>query len=785
MIIFEMAKTPSFLMKKSLLIILLSAICNFGTFHRAFAQVYCTPSYSIDCSSGDYIENFSTTLGTTNITNLFSGCNGNPNNYIDYSATQFVTSSPGNTFNFTIQSGPSWSQGHRIWIDYNDNGSFMDPGEDVWNSGFASTIAFTGSITIPLTASGILTMRVRCAYAGVPTDPCGLETFGEVEDYGLVLCSIPPSPTVVSPVQACINTTTTLSATAASGTLNWYDQPTGGLVIGTGNTFTTPVLTTVGTDTFWVAATNGGCFSPLIPIIINVSGAAVVALGNDTSICGTSFILDAGNVGATYLWSTGASTQQLNVTNTGVYSVTIVTPLGCIGGDAISVTINPIPVCSLGPDTTTCTNSIVLDAGAGFSSYSWTTGDVTQTSTINSTGPVAVVVTDANGCVGSDTAMVTLSPMPIVNLGPDISQCGGTATLDASNPGSLYFWSNSTSAQTTTVSATGTYSVLVVTPAGCSASDIINVTISNQPIVNLGPDTSICGTSITLNAGNPGCTYLWSTFATSQTINVAAGTFFVRVTNPSGCFSVDTIVVSTSSTPSVSAGANVTICIGQSTTLTATGALSYVWSTGATSTSITVSPTVNTTYYVTGLDMNGCSASDVVSVTVLPAANALFTSVVVGATGVFTNLSTNAVSYSWNFGDGSPANNSANPSHVYSTNGTYTVTLTVSGPCGSDTYTFVITISQVGLQDNDLSNTLSLFPNPNDGNFTLSFDFTKSKDVTVQVLDVSGRVVFNDQENNVMNYDKQIGLENAEQGMYFVRIITTDGVVTEKVMIQQ
>ena len=74
------------------------------------AQVYCPPSYLVLCSSGDYIESFSTTGAATNITNNFSGCNGNPNNYIDYSATMFVTSAPSSTFNFTVQAGGSWDQ---------------------------------------------------------------------------------------------------------------------------------------------------------------------------------------------------------------------------------------------------------------------------------------------------------------------------------------------------------------------------------------------------------------------------------------------------------------------------------------------------------------------------------------------------------------------------------------------------------------------------------------------------------------------------------------------------
>jgi PKD repeat protein len=170
---------------------------------------------------------------------------------------------------------------------------------------------------------------------------------------------------------------------------------------------------------------------------------------------------------------------------------------------------------------------------------------------------------------------------------------------------------------------------------------------------------------------------------------------------------------------------------------------------------------------------------------VLPLSNAQFTANVVGATGMFTNQSTNAVTYSWNFGDSSPLDNTANPSHDYLANGTYTVTLTVTGPCGTDTYTQVITITQVGMQDTDLANTLSLFPNPNNGQFTLSFNFEKAKDVTVEVLDVTGRIVYSDKQNGITTYNKQIGIENADQGMYLVRIITTEGVVTQKIIIQR
>ncbi len=520
-------------------------------------------------------------------------------------------------------------------------------------------------------------------------------------------------------------------------------------------------------------------------VLVTVLPAPTVFLGNDTTICGGPILLDAGNVGSGYLWSTGSGAQTLSVNSTGAYSVTVQDPNGCIGGDAINIVVNPNPTVSLGADTSSCSPSVTLDAGSGFAGYAWTTGDNTQTTNVSGTGPVAVTVTDSNGCTATDTALVTLSPAPVVNLGPDSVQCGGSILLDAQNPGSLYFWSNSTSNQTTNATATGVYSVQVITPQGCSNSDSVNVTINPEPVVNLGPDTAICGSSIMLDAGNPGSNYMWSTGAPTRTVIVGGGTHYVDVSNSFGCSASDTINITTNATPTVNAGPDVTICTGTNTTLTATGGLTYVWSDGNQSSSTTVSPTTSTVYYVTGYDANGCSASSTVSVIVIPLSSSQFTSSVSGATAVFTNTSTNAVSYSWNFGDASPGSTSANPSHTYSSNGTYTVTLIATGPCGTSTTTTTVVITQVGLQDNDLSNTLSLYPNPNDGNFTLSFDFTTQKDVTIQVLDMSGRMIYSDIENNIMSYNKQIGLESAESGMYFVRIITTEGVVTEKVMIQR
>jgi hypothetical protein len=158
---------------------------------RYFAQ-YCTPTYSSLCSSADYIENFS----FNTIVNNMSGCNGNPNNYIFYSSLS-TTVNPGNSYAISMQSGAFWGQGFGVWIDYNIDGDFADPGEFVYSSPTSGTGVFSGMVTIPGSATtGTTRLRVRCAYATVPTatDICTNFFYGETEDYVVVISS--PTPMV-------------------------------------------------------------------------------------------------------------------------------------------------------------------------------------------------------------------------------------------------------------------------------------------------------------------------------------------------------------------------------------------------------------------------------------------------------------------------------------------------------------------------------------------------------------------------------------------------------------
>jgi len=538
------------------------------------------------------------------------------------------------------------------------------------------------------------------------------------------------------------------------------------------------------TTTYTLTMTDANGCEAYDTVTVTANPVPVVNIGPDTTLCGYSFLLDAGNPGDSYLWNTGAGTQQLMVTQSGFYSVAVSNSFGCVGSDGAQVTINNPPPFSLGADTSQCGGTVALDAGSGFASYSWSTGDNTQMSSATATGNYSVTVSDANGCVMHDTMMVTINPAPSVNLGPDTTQCGGSVTLDAGNPGSVYFWSNSTTNQTTAATSTNTYVVQVVTLAGCTSTDSINVTINPIPQVDLGPDTAACAGSIVLDAGNPGSTYAWNNGPPTQTNTVSTnGTYIVVVTSPAGCTESDTINVTLNSNPTVNANADQFACPGDTVALSATGAQSYTWSNGIQAPSITVSPTVSTTYYVTGTDVNGCQATDVTTVYILQNTSASFTYTITGVTTQFTSTSNNATSYSWDFGDNSPVSAQQNPSHTYTANGTYTVTLTVTGPCGVVTTQQIVVINTIGIQEELPGLSMSLYPNPSSGVFNLQLELDKEQKILVEICDLRGARIWSE-EQRLRSCNRQISLEGVESGMYLVRIRTEKGAVTRKLIIQ-
>ncbi len=198
---------------------------------------------------------------------------------------------------------------------------------------------------------------------------------------------------------------------------------------------------------------------------------------------------------------------------------------------------------------------------------------------------------------------------------------GSSATLTAAGCAGTVSWSNGTSGNTLvtpTLTQTTNYTATCTTTTSTTfAVGTVTVNPAVTATISAG-NLSICvGQTTTLTASG-GATYRWSTGATTAAISVsAAGTYSVTATSAAGCSGTATVTVVQNPTPTVIA-TSATICAGSSATLTASGANSYLWSNGASTASIVVSPTATTTYSVTGTSSAGCSATATGTLTVLP-----------------------------------------------------------------------------------------------------------------------------------------------------------------------
>ncbi len=388
---------------------------------------------------------------------------------------------------------------------------------------------------------------------------------------------------------------------------------------------TLQTLTVGASGTYWVDVyDNNGCLAQdTIDIVVNP--LPVVDIGPDTSLCdGLTLDLDAGNPGMTFDWSTTETTQTITVNTTNNYSVSVTDGNGCINTDDINVTFTPLAVVDLGADTLLCQGeTLTLDAGAGVGyTYQWSTSpnDTLQTYDVNVSGTFGVDVYTAEGCLTQDTITVVVVPLPVVDLGPDTALCDGLSVdLDAgAGAGYTYAWSTTEATQGITVTTTNNYSVTVTNPNGCFSSDDINVTFNPLPVVDLGVDQTVCETpAITLDAGNAGSTFTWSTAETTQSIiPTNTATYWVEVINQFNCSASDTVDITIITHPIVDLGPDSALCVGESMMLVAGNpTFSSTWSNGATTDTVVVTTTDTYTVSVT----NGyCTTLDNVDIVFNP-----------------------------------------------------------------------------------------------------------------------------------------------------------------------
>jgi uncharacterized repeat protein (TIGR01451 family) len=502
----------------------------------------------------------------------------------------------------------------------------------------------------------------------------------------------PPAATVNAPSAVCANSTGNVATVTAptATSFNW-SLTNGTITGGQGTSSITFTAGPTGSVLFSVTvADNLGCpntagsSSTINPNpVVNISGPATA--------CGSA-TLDAGAF-ASYLWSTGATTQTINVTTTGTYSVTVTDASGCTGFDSHTITVNPNPTATITPSgpTTFCAGSSVTLTATAASSYLWSNGATTQSIVVTANGTFSVTITDANGCSAlSPSVNVTVLPAPVVNISGPNSSCG-PATLDA-GVFSSYLWSTGATTQTINVTTTGTYSVAVTDANGCTGNDSHNIVINPAGAANITGPTAMCpGDTVTLDAGIGFASYLWSTGETTQSIDVSPGsttTYSVNVTDGNGCNGSDThtVTVHPAPTATIAPSGPTTFCTGGSVTLTANAGTSYLWSNGATTQSIVV--TAGGTFSVAVTNASGCTATSAsVPVTVNPNPNVNITGATSTCASTPVTLDAGVfASYLW-------SNGATTQTITVSPATTTTYSVTVSdGTCsGSDSHTVTVT----------------------------------------------------------------------------------------------
>ena len=542
------------------------------------------------------------------------------------------------------------------------------------------------------------------------------------------------------------------------------------------NGATTESITVTQSGTYTVTVTDGtGSTYTSDPVIVSVNAASVnINNGNDPSICnGQSTTLDAGNA-SSYLWSTGATSSSISVGSTGNYSVTITDANGCSASDAAVVSVSAGPVVSVNDAAFCSGENVVLDAGNAGAGYMWSTGASSQTLNVSNAGNYYVTVTDANGCASSDVATVIVHSLPTVNIS-DITVCpGSSATLDAGNIGATYLWSTGATTQTISVNQLGTYNVTVTNSNGCEKTAQAVLTFGTNLSVNI-PDEDICdGKSAILDAGFAGATYLWSTGATTQTIEVAtAGSYSVTVDDPNGCNGSDLGTVTVLQNPVADAGEDQLICAGESVDLTATGGVSYLWSTGDVTSTITVNQAGS--YNVTVIAANGCDATDKAQVDV----SLVLTGSIIGNVNVESGsnapywVNDNAGSaYNWQISNGTLVSGQGSATVEVNWNspgtGNLSVVETNADDCTGDAVSLLVNVGATAVAAVNNNSGIKIFPSPASSFIKIEFSNPEGENFRLSMFDIAGKTV--KAIPSVSGSELIISRENLTAGVYFIEM---------------
>lgn len=575
-----------------------------------------------------------------------------------------------------------------------------------------------------------------------------------------------------------------------------------------------------GTATINYTVTNSGACSTTVTkqVLVQAVPTPQVFTNGPTTFCpGASVVLTAENADA-YVWSTGETSQSIAVTTGGPVTVQT-THQGCSATSApVLVSLysvsNPIVTTN---NVAICQGTAATLSSSPAASYLWSNGSTNSSINVTTPGNYSVTVTDANGCTASSAPLaiaVSSNPTVAISAAGSTSFCQGqSVTLNSNTNGSSFAWSNGATTPSITATTSGIYFVTVTNAAGCSTVSneiLVNAQTSFTPTITAVSPTTVCAGAYATLVASPGASYVWSNGQTTQGVNVGLnGPVSVTVTNTQGCTGTSApinVTVLPVPTTTITASGPLTFCEGGSVILTAGGANTYVWANNSTSATQTI--TSPGTYVVTGYGANGCPdlAEVVVTVNEAPSADLILdgnaslcpgesltisaqpgntyswsngpatSEITVNAPGTYSCLTTSAngcttASEQIVVTAAQPTSTTLNVTAlqsyvlneiIYTQSGTYTQVLLNAAGCDS-TITLNLTLT-VGLDENGFVS-FSVQPNPTDAIFTLKA--SEALYSTYVIQDAQGKVV---STGTLTGTSTTIDIDQVARGIYFLKV---------------
>ncbi len=522
--------------------------------------------------------------------------------------TSSITGTSGNTYSVTVTDINGCSGSSSVEVMGIEAEQVIVDGNTEFCAGSFSELSGSDGFVMYEWSNGVNDQSI---FAGLP----GLYSLTATDDDGctsessIVVEEVTISPPEIDGVdKLCVGESLDLSIVGSYAEYEWNDgSMESSLTVNEGGTYIVTV-----TDDF-------GCTSSSAVIVDQFSLPTVSILGSSSYCVGGFTTLTLNTEFANVMWGPlGQNTNEIQVSSEGTYQVTVTDENGCTATSSIDVTEEESLSPTLdGPENICQGATATLSAGI-FSTYEWSTGDMTPSIEIDGPGSYSVTVYDQSGCSGNTSISVgELDPTSVTIEGDPYICVGSTTELTIDGNFTEFAWSNGFNTSSVIINEEGNYGVTVTDENGCTASSMISINTEENPEPEIDGDPFLCpNTAGTFGLTETYSLYEWSTGESTPTITISdIGLYAVTVADANGCTASTNLEIFTHPPYSINIAGSTSYCPMGFAVLDGSGENIVAWSWSNGSSDPTIQVNEEGEYSVTVTDVNGCTAESSVMVT--------------------------------------------------------------------------------------------------------------------------------------------------------------------------